>query len=270
MEQFSKVLTECIGINRKPANKEATLREIAKLAKQHPVLKNHDEEQIYNRLVAREKQGSTGFGNEIAIPHCMIDDIDQFVIGFLTIPDGVEFDSLDDQKVRLIAYIIAPSSKRNEHIRILSALSSVFRKKNAVHEMIGATSSQELIKRFLKHIPAPKKGEKTTEYNLLHLHVQNEDAFIDLLELMAETPNCCMSIVEANDAQNYLHSLPLFASFWTEETRGFHRIIVATIDKALSNDLIRKINMIVESYPEEAGILLTVQSLVYLNGWLNL
>ena len=182
----------------------------------------------------------------------------------------MNFDSLDDRKVRLIAYIIAPSGKRNEHIRILSALSSVFRKKNAVNELIASSSANELLNRFMKHIPSPKKGAKPGEFNLLHLHVQNEDAFIDLLELLAETPNCCMSIIEANDAQNYLHTLPLFASFWTEDTRGFHRVIVATIEKALSNDLIRKINMIIESYHSEAGILLTVQNLVFTNGWLNL
>ncbi len=270
MEQLNKILPECIGINRKPAGKEAILREIAHLAMQHPILKNHDEELIYARLKAREQQGSTGFGNEIAIPHCMIDDIDDFVIGFVTVADGVDFESLDDQKVKLIAYIIAPSGKRNEHIRILSALSSVFRMKHAVNEMIGATSAQELVKRFLKYIPEQKKGEKTSEYNLIHVHIQNEDAFIDIIELLTETPICCMSILEANDAQNYLHTLPLFASFWTEDVRGFHRMIVATIEKALSNDLIRKINMIIESYPEEAGIMLTVQNLVYMNGWLNL
>jgi len=49
-------------------------------------------------LKDREEVGSTGFGNEIAIPHCVIDNISDFVVGVLVIPDGVDYNSIDGKR----------------------------------------------------------------------------------------------------------------------------------------------------------------------------
>jgi PTS system nitrogen regulatory IIA component len=61
-------------------------------------------------LQQRERIGTTGFGGGIAIPHCSLDDIEEFVVGLLIVSDGVDFESLDGKKTTTFFFIIGPKS----------------------------------------------------------------------------------------------------------------------------------------------------------------
>ena len=73
-------------------DKDGLLNEIAKLASSD----ESTQKKIFENLKEREGLGSTGFGNGIAIPHCALDNIDEFIIGIITVPNGVDYDSLDN------------------------------------------------------------------------------------------------------------------------------------------------------------------------------
>jgi len=61
-------------------------------------LTKYKPEELFNKLAEREELLSTGIGNGIALPHCTLDDLDDFVIGILVVPSGVSFKAIDKKK----------------------------------------------------------------------------------------------------------------------------------------------------------------------------
>ena len=104
---FVRLLTsDTVRIGTIAKNKEDILKEISKLSKNNQLLNDITEEEIFSALKKREKLCSTGFGNFIAIPHCSFEKLTDFVVGILVAPDGVDFNSLDNQKTKIFFYII--------------------------------------------------------------------------------------------------------------------------------------------------------------------
>ncbi len=263
---------ECIQCGADVSDKNSVLKAIATLAKNSPLLRQVNEDTIFQGLKEREDLGSTGFGDGIAIPHCTLDNIPDFVLGILTIPEGIDFDAIDGQKVKLLMFIIGPQEKRNDHIRVLSNLSSVLRFPENVREILAAKDPAVIRESFLRQTKVEKELPKTKQaYQQFTVIVQHEELFEDILSVFTELDGCSIAVLEANNAGQYLYALPLFSNFWSEEQKGFNRIILAVVSKALANETVRKINMLTEGLDEEeSGVLLYLQDIVYLNGSLNL
>ncbi len=85
-----------------------------------------DEQQIFDRLLERERLGSTGFGHGVALPHARIAGIDQAYGSFLRLDQPVDFDAIDEAPVDLVFALLAPEAATEEHLRILSALAALF------------------------------------------------------------------------------------------------------------------------------------------------
>jgi mannitol/fructose-specific phosphotransferase system IIA component (Ntr-type) len=251
-------------------DKPSVLKAIARLAKKSLLLQAVSEEEIFQGLMAREKLGSTGFGNGIAIPHCAMEYVMDFVVGVLVVPDGVDFDALDGEKTKLFVFIIAPSEKKNEHIQVLSSISRVLRSPDNVSEILTGQSASIIRGSFLRHMPVETEVKPRKAYKQFTIIVQHEDLFNDILTVFTEIPKCFVSVIEASNASRYLYSLPLFAHFWSEEQKGFSRIIIAAVDASLSNEAIRRINMIIDEMSDPSGVLLLSQDISYLNGSLSL
>lgn len=268
---LSKTLCEkCILLNAECSDKEAILRKIAGLATQHPAIPAAKEDEIYAGLQAREALGSTGFGNGIAIPHCALEDLTDFAMGILTVPDGVDFEAIDGKKTRLYVFIIVPKSKRNLHIRLLSRVSNALRSSNNVRELLAAKDAAILRELFLRQTHVEIEPQKAKEHNLFQVVVQREELFQDILNIFAEVEGCSISVIDGNDASTYLYTQPLFSSFWSDKQKGFNRIIVAVVNKSISNEIIRKLNMILEDQEKPPGIAMIVQDVFYANGSLNI
>lgn len=100
-------------------SKKRVLELIGKLIAQHTQL---DADTIYESLIAREKLGSTGFGNGIAIPHCRLEQCNEAVGALLQLDDGIDFDSLDGAPVDLIFVLLVPHEAIEQHLQILKTL----------------------------------------------------------------------------------------------------------------------------------------------------
>ena len=74
-------------------------------------------------VFAREEESTTGIGEGIAIPHCKSDEVKAPGLAAMVLKDGVDFDSLDGEKVHIIFLIAAPNTKDNVHLEVLSRLS---------------------------------------------------------------------------------------------------------------------------------------------------
>ena len=260
---------ECVQVGTKAADKKSVLYDIARLAKKSPVLADVPEDTIVQALNERESLGSTGFGDGIAIPHCVLDEISEFIVGLLVVPEGVDFESLDGEPAKFLVFIIGPSSKRNGHIRILATVSQVLRIPDAKEEMLAEKSPVAITESFLRYSRDEVDTKGHSECCIFHIFVQDEHKFYDLLQIFTTIELCSVSVVEAKDATEFLHKLPLFSSFWSEQRKGFNRIITATVSKSLANDTIRQINDIAGGLDKQPGIMVTVQDLFYASGSLN-
>ena len=100
-------------------SKKRVLELIGKLVAQHT---NLDPDAIYENLIARERLGSTGFGNGIAIPHCRLEDCHQAIGALLQLDGKIDFDALDGQPVDPIFVLLVPQEATEQHLQILKML----------------------------------------------------------------------------------------------------------------------------------------------------
>lgn len=85
-----------------------------------------DYDTIFDQLIAREKLGSTGLGQGIAIPHCRASHCQQPLGTLVTLEDAVDFDSPDDQPVDLLFVLLVPETENQQHLDILATVARLF------------------------------------------------------------------------------------------------------------------------------------------------
>lgn len=103
-------------------DKEAAIREMAEMLASTGNVRDVDE--LVRVALAREAQGTTGLGEEIAIPHAKTDAVSAPTVGFARSAEGIEWGSLDGTRAKLIFMISVPEAAAgDEHLRILALLS---------------------------------------------------------------------------------------------------------------------------------------------------
>ena len=101
---------------------------------------------IYRKGVYdREEESTTGIGEGIAIPHCKSNAVKKPGLAAMVIPDGVDFEALDGEKVNLIFLIAAPNTKDNVHLEVLSKLSVLLMDDTFTKELRNAKTVEEFI-----------------------------------------------------------------------------------------------------------------------------
>ena len=112
-----------IKLNASAHNKQDVLDQVINLIDKTGNIT--DKEKFKEIVMKREEQGTTGIGEEIAIPHGKTNVVKKASLSAMVIPDGVDFDSLDNKKVKLIFLIAAPETNDNIHLDVLSRLSTL-------------------------------------------------------------------------------------------------------------------------------------------------
>ena len=121
------------------------------------------------KVYLREEQGSTGVGEGVAIPHGKSSVVTKPGLAAMTIPDGVEFESLDGNPVNLLFLIAAPDNDSNVHLEILATLSKLLMDEKFINSLVNAKSKEE----FLEIIDKAEK-EKFEEEAPVSQEVSNE------------------------------------------------------------------------------------------------
>ena len=109
-------------------NKEEVLREVTDFLQSQGLIKN--KEVLLNTLIEREKLGSTGIGENVAIPHGKSVELSQIVTVFARSLNGVEFESLDQKPVHFLCMVIAPANSTGQHLKALARISRIFKNQN--------------------------------------------------------------------------------------------------------------------------------------------
>ncbi|HEY9051186.1 MAG TPA: PTS IIA-like nitrogen regulatory protein PtsN [Gammaproteobacteria bacterium] len=81
---------------------------------------------VFNRLIERERLGSTGLGHGVALPHGRMGDNEITIGAFIKLDEGVDFDSPDHQAADLLFALLVPEQHTSEHLQILASLAGMF------------------------------------------------------------------------------------------------------------------------------------------------
>ena len=104
-----------------------------------------DKAEFKKGILAREESGSTGVGEGIAIPHSKNAAVKQPGLAAMTVPDGVDYDSLDGQPANLFFMIAAPESGSDVHLEVLSRLSMLLMDENFRAELLAAKDAEQFL-----------------------------------------------------------------------------------------------------------------------------
>jgi nitrogen PTS system EIIA component len=103
---------------------------------------------VFDSLFAREKLGSTGLGQGIAIPHGRIKGLKHAAGAFIRLATPVAFDAPDGKPVSLLFILLVPEQATEEHLQILSELAQRFAERAFRESLLGAASADDVVNLF--------------------------------------------------------------------------------------------------------------------------
>lgn len=101
-------------------------------------------EQVFERLLERERLGSTGLAGGVALPHARMPGIEDSRGAFLQLAEAVEFDALDGQPVDLVFALLVPEDADEQHLQLLAKLAGMFND-DALRERLRTADVDEIL-----------------------------------------------------------------------------------------------------------------------------
>jgi len=152
MEIIDLISPESVVPNLRATSKKLALQELARRAAEIAGL---PERAVFDVLLERERLGTTGVGNGIAIPHGKLPNLDRLYGLFARLEKPIGFDSIDEQPVDLIFLLLAPESAGADHLKALARVSRLLRDKSVCEKLRG-TDSAEALYALLTESPASR------------------------------------------------------------------------------------------------------------------
>lgn len=103
-----------------------------------------DSETTYDALLARERLGSTGLGEGIALPHCRLENCHQIIGMLMQLEEPIDFDAIDGQPVDLVFVLLVPQEAVDEHLQALKSIAELCGQPQYRQSLRGADNNQEL------------------------------------------------------------------------------------------------------------------------------
>lgn len=141
--KIKQILSKNCIIDRLAARtKEEAIAELAELLARN--FSNLPQEETVQILLEREKLGSTGIGNGVAIPHGKISALTQIVTGFGRSMEGIAFDSQDGKPAHLFFVLLAPENAASLHLKALARLSRLLKDVHFRNKLMEAANADQL------------------------------------------------------------------------------------------------------------------------------
>lgn len=254
-------------------DKNQALIDLAHLAVQSDLLKGTDPVVIAEKLAEREQQGSTGFGNEIAIPHARIPGLDRFLLFVARSRRGTFFDALDKKRVKLFFVILGPEESVNEHLQILAALSRSISQTNLKKEMIGSPTRPALVEAFLKNTrQIDRASGERQKMKLFHIILYLDEFLYHILELFIQEGIEGASIIDSAGMGEYVSNIPLFANFigFMNASKNQSKTIMALVPEPQADDLVQKIEEITGDLDTKQGAMIFTTDVSFYKGTMKM
>ncbi len=266
---ISKTLhLECCNPDFKAGDKDSALRKLAQLMKNAKALQDINEDVVYQALKQREDVGSTGFGKGIAIPHCQLKGLTEFVLGLATSSSGVHFDAMDKKKVKIFVVILGPEKDRSGHLQLLAKVSSVLKESGIQESLLNASSKIALYEEFLRNSEHDLHIKTKGRSKLMLMVIKDVSIVEDITEIFLEFGIQDTTIIETQQMENLLSKVPLFMGFFnfTGEKNPYSKLIMLKIDKNYLNALVKSIEDRFGDLDNYTGLSLMVLDLFFSKG----
>lgn len=134
---------ENIFLNQSLPTQKAAFEYLAKQAVALGI--STDEKQVYQKLVARENEGTTGMMDGFAIPHAKDESIKEPNILIVTLEQGIEWNSLDGQRINFVIALFIPDSEAGTtHLKLLSAVARLLMRNDVTEQLKAAQTKSEI------------------------------------------------------------------------------------------------------------------------------
>ncbi|MBN1588329.1 MAG: PTS sugar transporter subunit IIA [Pirellulales bacterium] len=135
---------EAIRADLTAEDKEGVIREMVQTLLEAGQIKPDEQESIVKAILKREELGSTGIGRGVAVPHTKHPSVDQLVGTVAISTEGVDFNSLDGEKVQLLFLLISPPDRPGDHLRALENISRQLRDETFCRFLVKARDAEEI------------------------------------------------------------------------------------------------------------------------------
>jgi len=122
-------------------SKKQLLQELAARAAE---LSGQNERMVFDTLLQREKLGSTGVGNGIAIPHGKLSKLNKLFGLFARLDRPVDFEALDGQPIDLVFLLLAPEGAGADHLKALARVARLLRDSETAHKLRQSRDAEAL------------------------------------------------------------------------------------------------------------------------------
>jgi nitrogen PTS system EIIA component len=143
IDMFKK---EYIIEDLKAKSKRAVLAELSEIFTHYHT--GIQSEAMVEVLLDREKLGSTGIGDGIAIPHGKLKGLDNLVISFGRSREGIDFDAIDGKPVHIFFLLMAPESSTGQHLKALAKISRMLKDQEFRSSLMSAKNTEELYQKI--------------------------------------------------------------------------------------------------------------------------
>lgn len=263
----------CCSISLEGRNKSAILRELSELAVKNSDNSIFSAEHIYDLLVKREEEGSTGFGEGVALPHIRLQGITDMFVLIAVSKHGVDFDAIDKKRVKLFFLIIAPQEKVNEHVQVLAGISRALSLGNLKNELLAAKSPGVLYETFLRSVQQTSNDtSQKRDMKLMFIILYLEDLLYHILEYFIQEGIDGATIVESSGMGEYISNIPLFASFigFMNEKKHRSKTIMAMIPAERQQEILEGIESITGDLDKKEGAMIFMTDVTFYKGTMKM
>ncbi|MGF1511441.1 MAG: PTS sugar transporter subunit IIA [Myxococcota bacterium] len=138
------VSPERVASNLQAEGRDEALDHLVQLLTKGGGLDDSQRDRVLRSLIQRERVGSTGIGNGIAIPHAKVSGLDRVIGGFARSSEGVEFGCIDGKRAYLFLVLVAPEGQASLHLKALARASRMLRDDKFRGQVMGLQSSGEI------------------------------------------------------------------------------------------------------------------------------
>ncbi len=265
------------AVGLKARDKEEALRKLAELGTRSDALSGVGVETIYQVLSDRERQGSAGFGKEVALPHARVPGMDRFIVYFAVFPGGVPFEALDRKKAKVFFVILGPAEQVQQHLRLLAAVSRILAHTNAKQELLRVRTVEAALESIQRHAGQPslatsQAGGPEGTMKLLLVTVYFEQFMYDILESLLEFGVEGATILESSGMSRYISNVPLFAEFigFMNESKNTSHTILAIVPERHIAAIVERIEGVTGDLDKREGAIVLALDLSFSKGTMKM